>query len=321
MAKSKYSPALFEVINRQRNTGSKLSVPKWWKGSGDQSQPPQSDDVNIQAADSQAVTPIETATDDQLQPATDAPETRLPVVEAVAEESAASSLMPAEPDRIGGNAVPSGPSVRPLAPAAGRPGLFQVTAGRVLISLNPIQACVVGGLILVAMLISFELGRGLKSTGTPQAGTDEVSKLANSTPNGSVLESPGNTDAPPTRGTTPPGTTSGDKSATGTQRGGLQPGRTYVVLEKYPRDHLKSAEHTRDWLAAHGIEATVYSTKEKDSFLLVSNAGFDYSVPAEKEQCEQLIQQIKSLGADCGKELMKKELPVYNLRAPFAKKY
>jgi hypothetical protein len=34
-----------------------------------------------------------------------------------------------------------------------------------------------------------------------------------------------------------------------------------------------------------------------------------------------LIQQIKSLGADCGKELMKKELPVYNLRAPFAKKY
>src|SRR5437868_211599 len=59
MAKSKYAPALFEVIkNRQAATdGQKLSVPKWWKRASREGEPTQGDLPPPEAVDPLNISP------------------------------------------------------------------------------------------------------------------------------------------------------------------------------------------------------------------------------------------------------------------------
>ncbi len=332
MAKSKYSPALFEVINKQRSTG-KLGVPKWWKGLGGSGEDkdakatvPAGGEQDAQPVDPQIL--AETESTESLEPA----ESR-PGHFAEPDQLPAGSLVDAieaAPVRAfaGSDELPKVQPPRPMA-AAPAPGLFRLMAGRVQISLNPIQASVFGGILLIALIASFELGRGFgKGSSTAAGGPDALSAALKEKPNGAVLSSPGNVEVPPPRAgnaAVPAAKSSGTANAAvggADQSGGLVPGRHYVVLDTYKRDHLKSAEHTRDWLlSAHKIETMVYSSMNKDTYVLITRAGFDYSTPGEKEKCEQLVEHFKALGPECRKELYKAELPVYNFKSPLIKKY
>ncbi|MBI4578618.1 MAG: hypothetical protein HY718_02895 [Planctomycetes bacterium] len=293
MAKSKYSPALFEVINRQRNA-SKLSVPKWWKRLGTASEQPPA-----RAAETPAMPP--TATEPAQPPTASRPDA--PNWPAATEPVSASESQ----------VLLGPPEEQP------RPPVFRVESGLVRISLNPVQASVVGGILLVLLIVGFQLGRGFSGPAVGQGANDSLSDVLAGKPNPSVLESPDRMGPPPTGSGGEATARTGGTTAAG-QSEGLTPGLHYVVLDTYNAGHRKSAEHVQQWLAStHGIQTMLYQTKDND-LCLVSRAGFDFSVAGQRDQCERLAAQVKALGKDCRKELGQAGLTVYGFASPLIQK-
>lgn len=318
MAKSKYAPALFEVINRQRNTGNKLGVPKWWKGLGRTGTSEATDEAQQPAGAASASPDIVDTT-----PESDANVSNTPT-------SLAGTLTPAASEsEDAGVSTHAAPPNSEQASAEGSvcQRLFQVEGGRVWISLNTSQAAIIGSLLVVALVISFGLGRmGRPSSLPAQQNENDVDRILAETPNSSVLNATP-LNATPDKAvpaaskrvrTANPAVGSGkpaDAASAGQDE--LKVGLRYVVLDTYNRADRASAEHVQKWLAStHNIPTVLRQTKTGNSYLLISKAGFDWSNPAEQEKCNQLAERIKSLGKDCRKELIKADLRVYTLASP-----
>lgn len=318
MAKSKYSPALFEVMNRQRNSG-KLSVPKWWKSSG---------------------SPSEAGQSDASMPQTPPPQTDS---QATGEQAVASPTG-ADDAAVATSSPVSGSVHRPVgldgrdgfAPSAGAVDAgstwlptVRVAGNRMQVSLSVVQGCVAAGLLLVFLAGSFELGRALAPG--PQAGkADALSAALSQKPDDSVLDSPGNVSGKADQATASiaenarsafAAASGGDQgSAETTGNAGLTPGLNYLVLDGYKLDHKASAEHVRKWLREeHGIDTMLYMSPER--YYLISATGFNRDMPDQKQACDDLLEKVKSLGAACRKELIRADLPVYGFAGPLIRRF
>jgi hypothetical protein len=317
VGKSKYSPALFEVMNRQRNTG-KMAVPKWWKGlRATENAPANREDGSLgPAEDSQ---PAAAAQD--LLPIEHGGE----AAEPPSEGQASPAIATASPGNEPAVAVEIGQSEQPRA--VNPPPLLRICDGRAWISMNPIQGCVACGLLLVALIVSFELGRGLSGSVKDQPGTDALSDVLNQTPNPSVLDSPGNAGGTssaakkaPAQGGSANASVAGsverpsDKTPAAAQGSNIKVGQFYVMLDRYPRDARRTGEHVQKWLAStHKIETML--VPKGGYYCLVASAGFD-----DRGGAEQFSERIKALGKECRKELIKAELPVYGFASPLVQK-
>ena len=193
MAKSKYAPALFEMISKRQDArdGEKLSVPKWWR----RGSPP-----TIEAACSPEESPVEEA---DGEPPAD-PET----VEAPADTqtraenppgsgvAALTAAVIAEPRASSPELAPASdsPPPPPWREEIGQsPATFQVFAGRVAFSLSPVMAAVVAGVVVVGVFTAYELGhhsgfKAARKAPIAAATTDEVDRLLNESARPEVLK-------------------------------------------------------------------------------------------------------------------------------------
>jgi hypothetical protein len=389
MAKSKYAPALFEVINKRQDQSkgkSTLDVPKWWKTPGAPQEKNQEQPIGEEQRDAAETKPAETpaATSQAQQPASRSEQkvgremaARKPdATEKTASAPRSASMAGAAAGTVSESAAPGAtvrpaekPSMRPASPA--RPGgtgsgpastgrettLFEVQDGRLNLSLTPTVAAIVGGVLLLMVFASFQLGRG--TAGPPAVAkaegsetTDPLESALNQPPDSSVLDigatklegvrnqedsSGGTTQERTNRAGSSSGTSNAQRAAaspsaprtlagnsgsrtsasTSTQR---MPGLNYVIIQQFPLDHKESAEFIQAWLLENYDVATTLRRKSS-SWQLVSLAGFDYSTPGDKEMCQQFIQDLKDIGSEVGKELIRRDMPAYMLTGPFAVKW
>jgi hypothetical protein len=311
VAKSKYSPALFEVINRQRNTGSKLDVPKWWKVLGrtaaaepgtDTPQPTSPETFRQETPG----TPAEAQENPSLTPANTTGE-----VPGSAADPRDAHLSAPLGEADGGTSPTGGSRADTQSePPTGQP-ICQVDGGRVWISLNTVQAAIIGGVLVAALVISFGVGR-LTAHAKP---VDDVSSQLENNTSARGPEAPGPSMPPVakdgTRNAEPP-----KRNETPATDGELKAGLRYVLFNKYEKGDRASAEYVQKWLATkHGIE-TILKINSKDEYLQFSKAGFDYAVPGQLEKCQELADRVKGLGKDCRKELIHADLRVYTFASP-----
>ncbi len=319
MAKSKYAPALFEVINSEKGPekAGKLSLPKWWRG-GEKTAPGQPRPSEPLTAGSEAV--------DAQEP----PAVRAQPVAARPEPAAAPAAPPARPARE----EPSIETARyrePLGERLAIGSIVRAQNGRIVLSLNPVSATVVGGVLLLALFTAYQLGAFMDSGPTPtptNAGDASLQAMVGGEAKPSVLKP---ADAAPKPAKPVRDTRAADKPAdprplaplaagvpTG-QAAELKPGLHYVVFDTYSAADGDAAQHVQAWLAeAYGIK-TVLKTRS-GNFELLSADGFDYADSGQKEQAAKLVERVKGLGNECRQELSKARLPVYRFSSPMIKK-
>lgn len=329
MAKSKHAPALFEVLqkNREQRRRAGIPIPRWWKGL-------------TQGSDSDStatVTPPPTA---KQPPATDkrqaTAETRPPVVETKTPPPRPAATSPATTTAPAGR-LDAAPRVRQDAPrpaerrdrAGGSRPIVRYADGRVEVSLNPIGTIVAAGGILLALFCSFQLGRMRPAAPIANAGTAPLSST-NAT-RGDGLDSvrrgpvtPGSMDlgsaVPPPGATGPAGTTPsvpGPAPPTGgSPRGGspgvspfvMTKGLNYIHVERFHtglpavktvEDARQHAEHAQKWLAERcGIDTAIEPIT--NGYELIVTRGYSY--PDERPQCEQMKAAIMDYGTKYAKE-------------------
>ncbi len=300
MSKSKHAPALFELIDSRstRKGSDKLAVPKWFKRSEAQPAPP----------------PESTAPDPASEEAAAAPAVR---------SSAACDGMP------------PGPAPRTVENTTGqanRAPIFQFEDGRLLLSLNPINASIAGGIILLVILSSFLIGQSTGSSGRDVQAPAAVDDIQH------ALKQPAKPDLLKVGGNPPPDVRSSSTKDQSAQTAGQtqekptprpertagtperEPGINYVVIESFKQEHKKSAEHVRQWLQEnYGLETTM--ERSGDYWRLVTVLGFDYREAGQKEACQKFLNDLKALGDTCARELSGKGLAVYRLSGPFAQNF
>jgi hypothetical protein len=193
MAKSKYAPALFEVIDSHSKGKKKdsLALPKWWRNSTREKEsapdvgreaPPASQDGP--AAAQQSV-PVESKKDaefppaqktDQRRPApaapvsvfratavTSAPPTKQPTAHVSSPEKSRSPMAAAA---SGGSATSASDSA--TADQEAEAGLWErlvhLDEGRVVLTLTPVNLSFVAGGVLIALFAAFMVGRSTQAT-------------------------------------------------------------------------------------------------------------------------------------------------------------
>lgn len=310
MAKSKFSPALFEVIRTKQDPvdGGKLPVPKWWKR-GSQTSSEGADAVEEGLSSSELseepgndVAPDPVADRPAVSPSPAASETR-------SRYASGSPMLLDERD--------SPPAVR-------------MGQGRIALSLNPVMATVVAGTLLVTLFASYELGHhsGYKAAKNAPAavGADEIDRLVSGPPKLDVLKATPSQSrprasrereaSPPTRVVVTPGE-SGPKTATPPAPTASKPGiPRHVLLETFKASDKESAEFARKWLADNKKMETNVETRGDRSIVLVSAETFDYSKPGEEQKARQYCETIKSLGKTIGKEMARAGLKNYLFSSP-----
>jgi hypothetical protein len=328
MAKSKYAPALFEVIGtrQEAKTSGTLQIPKWWKSKSGQ-QPATDAPEQVASPEAAAAQPAEVA--DSSQP------TGAPVdatVDGVPSAASPSSTETAQPRfwwRRDANNV-----AEPEAPAP----LLRSEGGRVVLSFTPVHATVACGVILLALFTCYQFGR-LTRPAAPVAVAsvaDDLEKTLQQPPNPAVLNvrpstptasrQPSRSAARATDAAAKPVAAAAPKptpeaanvAAVPAAAVGETPRRsaslTYVVLETFSPEDKASAEFAQKWLDAKGVATRVEQRGSR--WRLVSAEGFDCSQAAEEQRCMQYCEQAKTLGKACSTELRRAKLSIYNLSKP-----
>ncbi len=324
MGKSKYAPALFEVIEgrHQRKRGPrKLALPNWWRTS--------EADRSIEAEESgesgEADESVEAAGPAEVEDARATPE----VPEAMGPDEA-HPVSPTEPVREEALPGPAAGADGPVLDVPDHPRWLRVRSGRVEISLNPVNAAVVAGGVLLALLLSYEIGYNF---GAPAPASREPIPAGDK--GDSVKDA---LSRPPKPGALEVGsaTWTGDGSARGgkgqpgrsaEQQGGARPptpaGATgqaarlnYVVLQIFSRDHKQAAQYAQQIIESRYGIATALEPRD-DKWQLVSAGRFDFGREDQKRQAYSYRDKIKSLGEELAKELASKGLPVYRFSDPY----
>lgn len=321
MPKSKYAPALFEVIsNKQQENkqAGRLSLPKWWKPAR-----PSSPEAPQGSAG-----PAPAATT----PSAMVPEPANP--EVVAESAAPPANTPASVETYD-------PPVADSPRESGNLGLeiesenapiVRVSGTRLVLSLNALTATIVGGALVLALFASYQIGhkvgKGSAQTAALAGPGDSLEKALQQPPNPSVLKAPvtppnrmGLADTlpkqtPPKPAPEPvkPAVQPPPAAVPAPPTPALQRGAIHVVLETFQPTDREAAEFAKTWFESKGIPTTL-ETKGR-SFRLVSVAGFDYTTPTGEQEVAQLIQKVTELGRSCGRALAAAKLPVYTFRKP-----
>lgn len=311
MAKRKQSPALFELINKnqqQDNDTGKLALPKWWKNE------------SAQPAEAEK----KTASPQPAPPRKEQPKATSPV------------SSPSAGTNGTGESGPSGSKFSPWGqPADGDGPSLRVQAGKVTISLNALTLAVVAVVLILAIIITFQLGR---STGPDEGDTvvenndvpieeniDNPDRSVNGVlnlnePNASVLNvdgQPSAAKAKPMAGMTPdvaPDNNNPPPSAPAQKANGRIVGHNYVWVETYHKDHRKQAEHAQQWLASKGVFTTLERLKESGRWVLITEKGFE-----DRDKADAYAQYIQGLG----KQYVDKYGPVkvqYHIKEPYVRK-
>ncbi|MHC4442318.1 MAG: hypothetical protein ACYTF1_22755 [Planctomycetota bacterium] len=287
MAKSKYAPALFEVIDSGKEStapGSKLAVPAWMKGD----KPAQADEKSEPAQEAAVQEPVEE---------TDQP----------ASQSAPEATVEAPPIAIIDEARP----------------MLRFRHGRLEISLNPVSSLVVAGVVVLLLVVSYQLGsmRGQQVTDMPQAGlaspgADSIEEALNQKPNANVLGGDprnliGSRNAKRDNGRHRTGSLimpKGNGSDITAQTGKRIPGMIYVILESFKAEDYKQAEHAQTWLSD---KKNVMTTLEKrgQRWALYSTDGF-----SEKKWATDYRNKVILMGKQYKSEFAGKV--AYNFRDP-----
>lgn len=311
MAK-KYAPALFEVMNRQKNTG-KLGVPKWWKPGAASSQTPA--EAASEAAEAR---PEPTASDSpaaQEPEAGQQPEAGRTAADREPEPKGPPAVQPSDSQTSDWRGTGEDENASDVSERAlGRMPAVWLEAGRVHMVLSPIHAAVVGGALLIVLLASYQLGRGVSGQ-VATAGGDDGLTLLDQKPNPSVLEQP---DGRAERTADRSGPRdAADQTETAPPEDELIVGLRYVVLDTYAEKDLASAEFVQNWLQRVHDVPTVLMQRKDRSYRLIGTTGFDDSIPGQKEACKRYIERIESLGRECGRELGRAKLQPYVFASPF----
>jgi len=207
----------------------------------------------------------------------------------------------------------------------------RVRSGRLEISLNPVNAAVVGGVLLLAVLCSYKIGQRIGSSSDLPAPPADTGRHGASSIEGALRQplQRGALDV----GSTGPGS-GGDTAGTPARAGAdgeipaparpekpsapvRSTGRMhYVVLQIFARDHKGAAERAQEVLQSkYGITALLEPRGEK--WQLISRERFDFSREDQKERAYQYGGGIKALGEALGKELAAAGLPVYRFADPY----
>jgi len=300
VAKSKYAPALFEVIEARKGTqgSSRLAIPRWWKSK---------QGAKLAGGEEPGPSP------------TNVPEA--PKVPAPPGAEPARDL-----------ASPLAESAPPAEERPAPPPLLRVRAGRVELSLNPVSVAVAVGGLLLALLLSYQLGRAFGSSAPPpleanlgSQGADEVEEALRQRPDPDYLDvggQPRTPDRSTSAGQTPAGPDPAPSIPLPSIAAGASkraPGLNYVILETFRPEHKNAAEYAQQLLARHNLQTTL--EPRGNAWQLVSAQGFDYRDPAQKTRCQRYLETVISLGSMCSKELTKADLPVYTFAGPLVEKF
>lgn len=347
MPKSKYAPALFEVINRteQAKKEGGLSLPKWWKGrSGAGSTTEKGTDASgVSEAETPAATPPAAESAGPTAASSASPPAAAPVSSEPAATGPAPAPAPApasapaaaeKPVRV----IPAAP--RPKAPVTADDGepppLFRLGEGRLELSLNAVNACVAGGVLLLALFVSYELGkfRGAPSPAaverTETADTqDELAEILAEPPQREVLGARGGARAPtaPDRGGAarpapvtetpaprPEQPAAPRAPAAGEETAWPTVGLNYVILARYAREDVEEARHAQAWLAGRNVATRL--RESGNHHLLMTAEGFDYGNRVEQERCLRLRDHIIALGREYRDEFRGQRVIRYTFHDP-----
>ncbi len=322
MPKSKYAPVLFEVIRSRQETrpGCGLPLPRWWRSAPGAAQ----------GQETSAPVGSPRACEPQAGAEPESPAVRS--AEAVAEPVGAAGAgdEASRPTAVDGETVWTRP--------------WRIRGNRLEIRLQPMVFVVVVGALLVSWLVAYQLGRGARPApgaatgGGQEVVSDPIQEAMLRPPDPTVL----NVTGPPRsrervaaepRATvdskTPPGQAGGEAGA----RAGVVPAAgepaaqrvepgganlNRVLIQVFAPNHKAAAEHVQRWLEANYSVRTELIRKGKGDWWLATTDGFDFNHPGDKELCEKFINDIKSLGRECGRELARAGLPVYTLTGPYA---
>jgi len=358
MAKSKYAPALFEVIQKRRQSSASgsLAVPKWWKSVWEPRATQAAD--SVEAAEEQLPAPVRagSAPAGQPIPAIGEAPARPPAslkkpgaqgsVQAVAhlalavgssggaraggEPEPACAVAPPEP---GLGPPGEGPSDKgPVDEVhAGRPPLLRMNEGRVVLSLNLVSVAVVVSVLALAMLTSFELGRivGRPAAASPQAkaAPGSLEEALRQPPDAEVL----NVGGPPALQANRPETerkpASPRREPTAGQASGLPSPGTLAGASEPPIAGLNyviletfAPDHRNSAEHAQKWLASQHGIRTK-----LERAGTKWRLVSaegfrDKAEYEPYCEKILSLGEALKRELRQEGLPVYRLASPLVEK-
>lgn len=321
MAKSKYAPALFEVIGKKDEQAPALPLPKWWRRKDVAASPAPS---NASPTEDAAAAPGA----DGEQPVTPDSSTRGagPAATQPARRYSAGPTTASHPDED-----------------EERPPVARIQNGRVELSLNPVNTVIVSGVLLLTLFLTYQMGRGFRPAATAtaetnvtdntleaarqQAGQPEVLRVG---PSAATPDRNGGRTAPPNPGGTrsatpnqnrpqvpaaPAGPAAAPAVANAVQR---THGLTHVVLETFRPEHKAQAEQLRDWLLTKQLVTTI-EPASGDRWQLVSTAGFDYSKESDKHAIAEFVQMTKRFGQEYKEEYKSRAL--YDMRSPGYVKY
>jgi hypothetical protein len=297
MPKSKRAPALFELINTRTNGKSgKLAIPKWFKGAPTAPQP------------EAAPTPVP----DEPSFIAPAPVAATPP----APPAAAATRTAGPPPASSQDVTPSHPPV------------LKIRGSRLELSLNPANVVIAAGVLVLIVLCTYLIGQGIGSKSKPgQAlqlagapANDDVRQALDQPANAKVLEPPRRVTLMGARTPAEPSQPPAAPPAQSPETTAASRGPNRIVVENFKLEHLKAAEHVRDWLASnYGLRTELH--RAGDNIWLVTLDGFDLSKPGEKEALAKRVEDIKSLGGACGRELAKCNLPIYLLKSPSPRRF
>lgn len=344
MAKSKYAPALFEVISsKDEKPSGKLSLPKWWRSkptAASESQPaaglqenPSSPAPAAPYGEDQPAQPVDGPAD--ASPAD--PQLNLAMAPATVPEVQPAPV-PARPSSISASELTDDP-----------PPIFRVRDGRFELSLNTTNLAVATGILVICLFFAYQVGRGLG--GSPSVGsevakkTDDLDAVRKGPATPAVLNipapspaesrsgrssaqaaSPGTAVKPravapppaaPRSANTPAQVAPPAAPAAAPTPGQRIPGLTYVILETLDRKDRAEAEQLQQWLKSKNIETTIEPLGER--LQLVSTQGFDYNNSTDRLKYEEFREIIKGLGKNYKAEFGSKAR--YSMKEPYGRKY
>lgn len=305
MARSKHSPALYEVIDRSSavKKSATLKVPRWWR----------------QDHHGSAEAP---GAEDREKPATPSNQGgTVPYLKAVTHVD--------EPDTSGD----------------GRAGgsVVRVEGGRVRFSMNMASTAMVVGGVVLAVLASYQLGATIHGNRSATAGGEQAGSLdavLKSPVNPDALEvgptplvmthkpsspsKPVTPSKPAVTSKTPAGAAPAQQPAAGVSKNESPDkaerlsGLNYVILETFKATDYEEAVHAQTWLAESQKLATTLE-RQGDRLQLISAEGFDYTKPDGKDRCAKYCERVQALG-----KLYKKQFGAkarYTFLSPVPKKF
>lgn len=189
-------------------------------------------------------------------------------------------------------------------------GFVSMRDDRVVISLSSVSAAVVVFVCVVSLIGAFELGqrRGHASgvlegfdraaqAGAPAA-ADEVEAVREGPVRTDLLSGGNTTGSSEAKNSSRQDLLSGPSKATAPSvKSEWVKGRTYVIVQEFGKDAETDARKAQAFLQTRGIE-TAMVRMESGALRLVSTAGYDRQDAKERGRSDELIEKIRTAGAE-----------------------